>query len=78
VRGVGKPAGEAVVKAPSHRGLYYIPIDCCHLCSVLLSDSLTLSTEAKHHEPTVEAEESDEASEGVEVPEGDWEKRHNR
>jgi hypothetical protein len=33
-----------VGKAPCHRGLYYFPIDCCHLCSVLLSDSLTLST----------------------------------
>jgi hypothetical protein len=25
---------ENVGKAPSPRGLYYFPIDCCHLCSV--------------------------------------------
>jgi hypothetical protein len=36
---------QTVGKAPSHRGLYSFPIDCCHLCSVILSDSLTLSTQ---------------------------------
>jgi hypothetical protein len=36
-------------KAPSPRGLYFFPIDCFHLCSVLLSDSLTLSTNRVRH-----------------------------